>query len=212
MDERRAGFDEFVAAQASRLLRSAYLLTADRGAAEDLLQEALERLYVAWPRSTTRWPTRGSRWPAGPRTAGGCDRAARRSRSARATTSVSPTAVPPLLSATGCSPRSPCWAPVVSGVSVAILWLWIFQPSGGLANHILNLLGLPSVGWIYCSRWVIPAFVLMGLSGVGQTAFIYLAVLQRIPPTFTKPRPSTGLGPSGACSASLCPWSRRHCS
>ncbi len=101
---------------------------------------------------------------------------------------------------------------VVSGVSVAILWLWIFQPSGGLANHILNLLGLPSVGWIYCSRWVILVFVLMGLSGVGQTAFIYLAVLQRIPPTFTKPWPSTGLGPSGACSASLCPWSRRHCS
>lgn len=50
MDQRRAGFDEFVAAQASRLLRSAYLLTADRGAAEDVLQEVLERLYVAWPR------------------------------------------------------------------------------------------------------------------------------------------------------------------
>jgi len=84
---------------------------------------------------------------------------------------------------------------VVSGVSVAILWLWIFQPSGGLANHILNMLGLPSVGWIYSSRWVIPAFVLMGLWGVGQTAFIYLAVLQRIPTNLYEAAAVDGIGP-----------------
>lgn len=70
---------------------------------------------------------------------------------------------------------------VVSGVAAAILWLWIFQPSSGLANSILRLIGLPGVGWVYSSTWVVPAFVLMGLWGVGQTAFIYLAVLQRIP-------------------------------
>ncbi len=50
MAERRSGFDEFVVSQGSRLLRSAYLLTGNRDAAEDLLQEVLERVYVAWPR------------------------------------------------------------------------------------------------------------------------------------------------------------------
>lgn len=50
MNRARAGFDEFVGAHATRLLRYAYLLTADPDAAQDLLQEVLERLFVAWPR------------------------------------------------------------------------------------------------------------------------------------------------------------------
>lgn len=84
---------------------------------------------------------------------------------------------------------------VVSGVAVAILWLWIFQPSSGLANRLLNLVGLPSVGWVYSSTWVIPAFVLMGLWGVGQNAFIYLAVLQRIPTNLYEAAAVDGVGP-----------------
>ncbi|MBB5789189.1 SigE family RNA polymerase sigma factor [Jiangella mangrovi] len=47
---RNDGFDEFVAGWSARLLRSAYLLTGDRGLAEDLVQDVYERLYVAWPR------------------------------------------------------------------------------------------------------------------------------------------------------------------
>lgn len=43
-------FDEFVRARSSALLRSAYLLTTDRHAAEDLLQDVLERVYVKWRR------------------------------------------------------------------------------------------------------------------------------------------------------------------
>ncbi len=69
----------------------------------------------------------------------------------------------------------------VSGVAVSLLWLWIFQPSGGLANGLLNLVGLPGSDWVYSTTWVVPAFVLMSLWGVGRSAFIYLAILQRIP-------------------------------
>lgn len=43
-------FEEFVHARSAALLRSAYLLTVDRHAAEDLLQDALERAYVKWRR------------------------------------------------------------------------------------------------------------------------------------------------------------------
>lgn len=70
---------------------------------------------------------------------------------------------------------------VISGVAVALLWLWIFQPSNGLANEILGLFGLPPIRWVYSSTWVIPSFVLMSLWGVGRSAFIYLAILQQIP-------------------------------
>jgi len=47
---RRDDFADFVSADATRLLRIAYLLTGHHEAAEDLLQETLERVYVAWPR------------------------------------------------------------------------------------------------------------------------------------------------------------------
>ncbi len=43
-------FEEFVAARSAALWRSAYLLTGDPHRAEDLLQTALVKLYVAWPR------------------------------------------------------------------------------------------------------------------------------------------------------------------
>lgn len=43
-----AEFDAFVLGQSSSLLRAAVLLTGDPAAAEDLLQDVLERLYVAW--------------------------------------------------------------------------------------------------------------------------------------------------------------------
>jgi RNA polymerase sigma-70 factor (sigma-E family) len=43
-------FDAFVAARSSRMLTMAYLLTRDHGRAEDLLQTALAKTWLAWPR------------------------------------------------------------------------------------------------------------------------------------------------------------------
>jgi RNA polymerase sigma-70 factor (sigma-E family) len=41
-------FDDFVRGTSTRLLRTAVLLTGDRIAAEDLVQEVYERIYVRW--------------------------------------------------------------------------------------------------------------------------------------------------------------------
>lgn len=41
-------FDDFVRGASTRLLRTAVLLTGDRQAAEDLVQEVFERVYVRW--------------------------------------------------------------------------------------------------------------------------------------------------------------------
>jgi len=50
-----ADFTDFVAHRAPELLRTAYLLCGgDRGAAEDLLQDVLERAYPRWRRITGR--------------------------------------------------------------------------------------------------------------------------------------------------------------
>lgn len=43
-------FREFVTARSAALLRTAYLLTGDWGLAEDLLQTALTKTYLAWKR------------------------------------------------------------------------------------------------------------------------------------------------------------------
>jgi RNA polymerase sigma-70 factor (sigma-E family) len=45
-----AAFTDFVRRCAPQLLRTAWLLSGSAAAAEDLVQGALERLYVAWPR------------------------------------------------------------------------------------------------------------------------------------------------------------------
>lgn len=50
MTARGEEFDEFVRDTSTRLLRTAVLLTGDRSAAEDLLQEMYERVYVRWRR------------------------------------------------------------------------------------------------------------------------------------------------------------------
>ena len=43
-------FTEFVAARSPALFRTAYLMVGDHGLAQDLVQEALTKTYVAWPR------------------------------------------------------------------------------------------------------------------------------------------------------------------
>lgn len=55
MDTRaRADFRDFVAARSAALLKTAYLLTGNRSDAEDLLQTALAKTYLAWPRIRER--------------------------------------------------------------------------------------------------------------------------------------------------------------
>lgn len=55
MDEQgREAFREYVAGRSPALLRTAYLLTGHRGDAEDLLQTALAKTYLAWDRIRER--------------------------------------------------------------------------------------------------------------------------------------------------------------
>ena len=49
-DRARRDFPEFVAARGPALQRAAYLMVGDVTLAQDLVQEALTKTYVAWPR------------------------------------------------------------------------------------------------------------------------------------------------------------------
>lgn len=70
---------------------------------------------------------------------------------------------------------------VISGVPVAVLWMWTLNPQFGLMNDFLSRLGIAGPDWFFSKTWVIPAFVLMGLWAMGVTMVVFLAGLQDIP-------------------------------
>ena len=70
---------------------------------------------------------------------------------------------------------------VLSGVAVAIMWTWIFNPKFGVLNWLLSLVGIRGPGWLSDPGWALPAFVIMSLWGVGGGMLIYLGGLQGIP-------------------------------
>lgn len=73
---------------------------------------------------------------------------------------------------------------VVSGVAVAVLWTYLFNPQYGVINWLLTLVGFQKEnlpGWLASPDWALPALVIMSLWGVGGGMIIYLAGLQGIP-------------------------------
>lgn len=72
----------------------------------------------------------------------------------------------------------PSVTPAVAG---AILWGIIFNPTFGIMNWFLSLIGIKGPGWLASQQWALPALIIMSLWGVGGGMIIYLAGLQGIP-------------------------------
>jgi len=72
---------------------------------------------------------------------------------------------------------------VVSGVAVAVLWSYIFNPRFGILNWILSWFGIRGPGWLGSTDWALPALIIMSLWSVGGGMIVYLAGLQSIPTT-----------------------------
>ena len=70
---------------------------------------------------------------------------------------------------------------VISGVAVALLWMWIFNPEFGILNTLLSYVGIQGPAWLFDQKWSLPAIAIMSLWGVGGSMLIYLAGLQGIP-------------------------------
>ena len=70
---------------------------------------------------------------------------------------------------------------VVSGVAMALLWAWVFNPRYGAINALLAYLGIAGPGWLQDEAWAMPALILMSLWGAGANMVIYIAALRDIP-------------------------------
>lgn len=82
--------------------------------------------------------------------------------------------------------RTAYFLPVVtSTTAIALVWLWIYSPQGGLLNAILGTLGIPPQKWVSDPVWSMPSIVVMSVwQGLGTTVIIFLAGLQGIAQEF----------------------------
>ncbi|MCL2320776.1 MAG: sugar ABC transporter permease [Oscillospiraceae bacterium] len=73
---------------------------------------------------------------------------------------------------------------MVSGVTMAILWSWLFNPSVGLVRFVLSIFGIKSPMFMTDKNWVIPGLVIMTFWTVGVGMVIFLAALKSVPDTY----------------------------
>ena len=75
------------------------------------------------------------------------------------------------------------FAPVVTPmVAVALIWIWLYDPSFGPFNQVLQFFGLKPLKWLYDPKWAMPSIILFSLwKGLGYDVIIFLAGLQSIP-------------------------------
>ncbi len=73
--------------------------------------------------------------------------------------------------------------PVVSSwVVAAIIWQWLLQPSSGVVNRLLAVVGIQGPGWYTEDAWTMPSVILASAwKDVGFVMIIMLAGLQAIP-------------------------------
>ncbi len=79
--------------------------------------------------------------------------------------------------------RAVYFVPVVtSWVAVGLVWKWLLNPSYGLFNAGLGVLGVVGPAWLFDARWAMPAVILTSLwKDTGFVMTILLAGLQGVP-------------------------------
>jgi multiple sugar transport system permease protein len=70
---------------------------------------------------------------------------------------------------------------IVPTIASVLLWVWVLNPSYGLLNSTLRLIGIQGPNWLADPNWSKPALLLLSIWGSGQTIVIYLSALQDVP-------------------------------
>jgi multiple sugar transport system permease protein len=83
---------------------------------------------------------------------------------------------------------------VLAGVAYVVLWMWIFNPQGGLLNTLLAYVGIQGPRWLIDPDWALPSLLLMTFWGWGRAMVIYLAGLQGVPPELYEAAAIDGAG------------------
>ncbi|KUO97328.1 carbohydrate ABC transporter permease [Ferroacidibacillus organovorans] len=80
-------------------------------------------------------------------------------------------------------------------VGTAIGWLWIFDPTYGMANGVLHGLGLPESGWLQSPSMAMPSIVIYSLwHGVGFDVVIVMSAIASLPKSVLEAAAMDGAG------------------
>lgn len=79
--------------------------------------------------------------------------------------------------------RTVYFLPVVASmVAISLVWVWIFEPTSGIANQLLGFFGLQGVGWLKDQHLALPSIMITTIwKDVGFAMVFYLAGLNNIP-------------------------------
>ena len=82
--------------------------------------------------------------------------------------------------------RTIYFIPVVSSlVAISFVWRWLLEPSFGLVNFLIRLVGLKGPGWLASPEWALRGVMLVSIwRDLGFYMVIFLAGLQTIPRDF----------------------------
>ena len=70
---------------------------------------------------------------------------------------------------------------IMVGVGTYFLWMLILDPSTGIINAALEVIGIDGPAWLSDPNWTKPAIIVMHIWGLGGQMLLYLARLQSIP-------------------------------
>lgn len=71
---------------------------------------------------------------------------------------------------------------VTNTVAIAVVWSWILNPSYGVLNWFLNLIGIKGPNWLGDPKWAMPSIIMLVVwKAVGYNTILFLAGLQNIP-------------------------------
>jgi sn-glycerol 3-phosphate transport system permease protein len=71
---------------------------------------------------------------------------------------------------------------VISMVSVSILWLWLMDPTSGLLNYLLGLVGISPLKWLAASNTALMSVIIVTVwKAIGYDMVILLSGMQSIP-------------------------------
>jgi len=83
----------------------------------------------------------------------------------------------------------------ISTISEALVFIWLFDPTYGIANYSLSLVGLPAQQFLNSPSQALYVIVAMTIWGwTGFAVVIYLAALQGVPPALVEAAAIDGAG------------------
>lgn len=73
---------------------------------------------------------------------------------------------------------------VTSMVAVSMIWMWLYDPNGGIFNRILSALGFQPVNWLLQVSTALGSIIVMSVwKNLGYNMVLFLAGLQGVPTT-----------------------------